>query len=105
MSNRKKWRWVFVGFSIVIFITIAVVLVLFNKSNDKSNKDDQSDNSTQPTEVYATSFSLNIPDTIQILVDTKIKFASGYVNVTPASMLNKLICETNAKSGGNINFQ
>ena len=104
MSNRKKWRWIFSCVAIVIFVSIAVVLVLFEKHKENSNNDKDDNNIVPPqtTEIYATSFSLNLPDTIEILIDSKVKLLSGYVNITPAMAIDKLTHEITRKSGSGI---
>ena len=74
---------------------------MFQKYKNKENDLDKDDNSTQQlpteqTEIYATSFSLNIPDNIEILVNTKVKLNSGYINITPTNFINKVTYEISA---------
>jgi len=69
-------------------------MLIKNSIEKDSNKETQ-------TEEYATSFSLNLPDTINIFVGTKINLKSGYVNVTPSNMLKKLNVEVKAKENSN----
>lgn len=107
MSNRKKWKIIFSCVAVVVLIAIAVFLVLFEKHKDKEDNKLNDDNlsptpPTQQTEVYATSFSLNLPDTIEILINTKVKLISGYINITPANAIDKLTYKITRKSGSGI---
>ncbi len=87
---------------VMFLLGIAIFLVIYNNKDDnQNNKNDNGENPpNEETEIYATSFSLNIPDGIEIFINSKINFKSGFVNVTPSSMLSELEYEIAAKSGG-----
>ncbi len=76
-------------FSVLAIAVIAVALVLIPKDDEqKSDKDN-----APSEEIYATSFSLNLPNTIIIPVGSSVNLLDCYVNVSPSSMIDKLTYE------------
>ncbi len=86
MKNKSKW--IFTVASVVIVIAVAIILVLREKYHNKTNT--VLSDAPSNTDTYATSFSLNLPDTIEMNIGSKLKLKDGYVNVTPSGVLNKL---------------
>ena len=90
----------------MVIVGIAITLVFVNKSKEKLDHDSNNGNinsTSQTNETYATSFAMNLPNTIKILVGTKVFLLDGYINVTPSSMLKKLTYEISPKSNGSLN--
>ncbi len=108
--KKKVWSWIFTVFAIASIVVLSIFLVLYNKKKvDKQNPDAETPEISTPTnpsdstDVYATTFSINLPETIQILVGTSVNLKSGYVDVSPTSMLEKLTYEITPKSSGVVN--
>ena len=78
------------------------IIVLREKYNSKANSN-KFENLPSSSETYATSFSLNLPDTININKGAKLKLKHGFVNVTPSSVLNKLEYEITPKGSSSLN--
>lgn len=94
--KKKALYWIYASFVVVVLALCLVVPKLI-----KNNKEDDFKKGTE-TEEYATSFSLNLPDTINIFIGTKINLKAGYVNVTPANMVEKLNVEVKAKENSSL---
>lgn len=94
--KKKALYWIYASFVVVVLALCLVVPKLI-----KNNKEDDFKKGTE-TEEYATSFSLNLPDTINIFIGTKINLKAGYVNVTPADMVEKLNVEVKAKENSSL---
>lgn len=106
MNNRKKWKFIFTCAAIVVVVLIAIALVLLNTYKKDVKPEEDDDIPTEPPktdEIYATSFSLNLPETIHILVGTDVNLKTGYINVSPTSMIDKLTYEVTPKSTGVVN--
>ena len=83
-------------------IIITLVIVLTVKANkDKFNNETPADDPTQdssqngeeePEDIitYASSFRVNLPSTINILVGCKVELLSGYVEVQPSEMQSQI---------------
>lgn len=89
--KKKALYWLYASVVVVVLALCLVVPKLI-----KSNKENDFNKGTE-TEEYATSFSLNLPDIIYIYVGTKVNLKTGYVNVTPSHMLEKLNIEVKTK--------
>lgn len=109
--KNKIWGWIFTIVSVASIVLVAIFLVLHNKDKSKPETPSIENpeistpiNPSEPEkETYATAFSISLPDTIQILLGTKVTLKAGYMNVTPAIMLEKLTFEVIPKTGGVVN--
>ena len=107
--SKKIWKWIFTIIAIACVVAISMFLVLRNKDENEVPSSNNPDITNPPadtpgtTETYATSFSITLPETIQILVGTSVNLKSGYVSVSPANMLEKLTYEITPKSSGVVN--
>ncbi len=88
---------------VVVGIAIALVFINKNKENNSFSNNEIKNSESQTDVTYATSFSLNLPNTINILVGAKAILSNGYVEVTPSSMLEKLSYEVTPKASGVVN--
>ena len=73
----KRKSWLYVLYAVLIISAIVAVLVFLPPKDD--DKDPDTDNPPQ----YATSLTLNLPETINLVVGTTAKLNSGYVQVLP----------------------
>ena len=89
--HRKRKTWLYAIFAIVTIAVVVISLVLIPK-NDEPNSANN-DNTQNSNEVYATSFSVNVPNSIKIPVGSSINFLNGYINVSPSSVIDKLTIE------------
>ncbi len=67
--------------------------VIIQDDNNEDTENDQGDNNTDDEqdgddEIYATSLEVNLPDQINIMVDTEVKLLNGYIQVQPSEMFN-----------------
>ncbi|MBO5954827.1 MAG: hypothetical protein J6Q13_02520 [Clostridia bacterium] len=92
---KKRKSWIYSVFAILVIAVLTIVLVV-NFKND----DGEVENFPNQTETYAKSFSVILPETISILVGTKVNFESDYISVEPASMINQLKVEISQKESG-----
>ena len=82
----------------IIAAVIISLLVFYEKKKDKEDnsnppeilEDNNDDDSEDVTITYATSLTLNLPTTINVLKDKSVKFKDGYVSVEPSSLLNEI---------------
>ena len=79
--------------AVLAIVALSLTLVFVNKED--TNEEDEDYN-------YAASFVVNLPDKIQILKGTSIKFKSGYIEVSPSKMIEKLNIEITSKSTYNL---
>lgn len=98
--NKRAKNVIFIVFSVIVIVSIAITLIFIPKETKPLNYN--SDNNTD-NELYAESFSLNMPDTIQILKGTSVGLLPGYFEVLPSQMSDKLTTEIQLKSGGVVN--
>lgn len=93
--KKKALYWLYACIVVVVLALCLVIPKLIKNNEEDLNKGTQ-------TKEYATSFSLNLPDTINIFIGTKINLKAGYVNVTPANMVEKLNVEVKAKENSSL---
>ena len=93
--KKKALYWLYASIVVIVLALCLVVPKLIQSNQDNFNNGNEN-------EEYATSFSLNLPDTINIFVGTKINLKSGYVNVTPSNMIEKLSVEIKAKENSSL---
>lgn len=94
--QRKLWKWIFSIFIVIVLVGLSTFLVLRNKNEDEDQNNDPLE------EIYATAYTFNIPDTINILVGSKVLLKEGYLTITPANILKDVTHEITSKNNGNI---
>ena len=96
MNKRKCW--IYAIFAVVAIVGLAIALILIPKDDETIP---QNNNKTPSNSVYATSFSVNLPNTIELPVGAHINFLTGYVSVNPSSVIEKLSIETETNNISN----
>ena len=96
--KKKFWRWVFIIFTIVVIASIAITLVCL-----VPNDEDKELDTTPDQELYATSFSLNVPSAITILRNETVQLLDGYMSITPIEAKSLVTYTVKSKSGSNKN--
>lgn len=106
MGKRKSWLYSI--FAVLVIISLVMLLIFWPKKGDDNPDDAGQDEiveeqpeeegndgtaETIPEEIYATSFVVNLPSTINILNGTTINLISGYVQVQPSEMADKIEME------------
>ena len=98
----KKKPILFFIFGVFIFITIAVGLVVLNKTEGKDvetsintsqvteNNTTQDDNITKDEPIYATKLTINCARSITIQKNNKVELLSGYIKVEPSEAFSNL---------------
>ena len=102
MKKKKSLSFLFYC---LIVAAVIIGLLVFNR-DDKQNKYNSTDiqtetpnnsadnipnnNQNSNTESYATELTLNLPETINILINTKIKLLDGFVTVVPTELKSKI---------------
>lgn len=101
MKRRKALSIFYAVISVVAIVAIVLTLIFVPK-DDKSQTNENGN-----SETYATSFSVNLPNKIEILLNTKAVL-KNYISVVPAEMESELTYEVKVKStgtDGGINFE
>lgn len=95
--NKRTKSLIYAIFSVIVIVALAITLIFVPK-----DKEDLDNNETEIVnqEVYAESFTLNLPATIKILKGTYVTLSSGYYSVVPSELSNKLLTEVEVKNGG-----
>lgn len=115
----KKKPILFFIFGVFIFITIAVGLVVLNKTEGKDvetstntsqvteNNTTQDDNITKDEPIYATKLTINCARSITIQKNNKVELLSGYIKVEPSEAFSNLtysILDANGKNTNKLKF-
>lgn len=77
----------------ILIISAIIAVIAFWPKQDDTDKDAGED-------VYATSFLVNLPEQINMMVGTKARLLSGYTQVQPSSMKNNISTEIAPKYNG-----
>ena len=85
---RKK-KILYSIYCVSILIALSLFLVFHNNS----------ENSSQQSEIYATGLTLNCSRSINIPVGTNFKFENNFIDVTPIEAKKLISCEIVAKTG------
>jgi len=104
---KKRKSWIYSVFVVLLILAIVLCLIFWPKNNSDINEvqdeigeeengednGEDEDETKTPLETYATSLTVNLPDTINMLVGTRVNLLSGYLEVQPSEMLNNVKTE------------
>lgn len=108
----------FLIYCCIIITAIILLLVFAPKKKDEDKNILPSNNASTNTEtntnnsntsvldndqIYATELTINLPDTIEILVNNKVELLDGFVTVTPVEAKSKIICKIGSYYNSDIN--